>query len=438
MPKTGENMKKTIICHAAQIVTPEGVKAKHGKDMKALKIIEDGAIYIEDDRIKAVGTTQEILKQYGEKDKADIHRIDASGSAVIPGFVDSHTHFVFDGYRPTEFLQVLQGTAYMEILKNGGGIQSTVEATQKASFDELYQQGMKRLEDMLSMGVTTVEGKSGYGLDLECECKQLEVMKALNEQQPVDIVATYLGAHAIPKKHKDNPDAYIRFMIQEVLPIIKQKSLAEFVDVFCEEGVFDIKQSKQLLLKAKEMGFDTKIHADEIVSLGGGELAANINAVSADHLLGVSDRGIEKLSKKDTVTTLLPCTAFCLNKPFAPARKMIDEGCAVAIASDYNPGSCFTNSIALLIALAVIKMRMTVEEALCALTLNAAAAVKRSHEVGTIEVGKKADILLLEYPDYQFLAYHTGRNIVKSVIKNGIMVYNKHKIEARDAIWKIQ
>lgn len=418
-------MKKTIICQAAQIVTAMGNKARHGQDMKQLKIIENGAIYIEDEIIKAVGSTEEILARYYLKEGgSEFKLIDASGCTVLPGFVDSHTHFIFGGYRPDEFLQVLVGAEYLEILQNGGGIQSTVRATRKASFEELYRAGMKRLKDMLSMGVTTVEGKSGYGLDFDCEYKQLEVMKVLDKDQPIDIARTYLGAHAIPEDYKGNSDEYLNFMIEKVLPVIKEKRLAEFVDVFCEEGVFTIEQSRVLLSRAKEMGFDLKIHADEMLSFGGGELAADLDAASGDHLLKVSDIGIEKLSRKDTVMTLLPCTAFCLNKPYAAARKMIDAGCAVALASDYNPGSCFTNSIPLILALAVIKMGMSIEEALCAITLNGAAAIKKSNQVGTIEVGKKADIIILEYPDYQFLVYHSGKNIVKSVIKNGSLVYN--------------
>lgn len=428
-------MKKTLLFNAAQIVTPLGNAPKHGKEMKDICIINDGAIYMEDGIIKAVGTTEELFEKLNLntsiEEESEYERIDASGCAVVPGFVDSHTHFIFGGYRAEEFLKRLEGATYLEILRNGGGIQSTVEATRKASYDDLYQTGLNRLQDMLSMGVTTVEGKSGYGLDYPCEMKQLEVMKELNQNQPVDIVSTHLGAHAIPNEYKEQADTYIEYMINNILPDIKKDKLAEFVDVFCEEEVFSIEQSEYLLSKAKELGFGIKIHADEIVPLGGGELAAKLDAASADHLLMVSDNGMKDLARKDTVTTLLPCTAFCLNKPYAPARKMIDAGCAVALASDYNPGSCFTNSIPLLFALAVITMGMTMEEALCAMTINGAAALKRSNEIGTIEVGKKADMVILEYPDYRFLAYHTGKNIIKHVIKNGTIVYKKEK-ESRD------
>lgn len=419
-------MKKTFLYHAAQIVTPLGSTPKHGKDMKDICIINDGAIYMEDGIIKAVGITEKLFEEYNiENASSEYEMIDASGSSVLPGFVDSHTHFIFGGYRAEEFLKRLGGATYLEILRNGGGIQSTVEATRKASYDELYQAGLTRLEDMLAMGVTTVEGKSGYGLDYNCEMKQLEVMKELNQNQPVDIISTYLGAHAIPIEYKEQADTYIEYMITNILPDIKRDQLAEFVDVFCEEEVFSIEQSEYLLSKAKELGFGTKIHADEIIPLGGGELAARLGATSADHLLMLSDNGMKDLARKDTVTTLLPCTAFCLNKPYAPVRKMIDAGCAVALASDYNPGSCFTNSIPLLFALAVITMGMTIEEALCAMTINGAAAIKRSKEIGTIEVGKKADVVILQYPDYRFLAYHTGKNIIKTVIKNGTIVYKK-------------
>lgn len=419
-------MKKVMLIHASQIATPTGSEAKHGKDMCRITIINDGAVYIEDGIIKEVGETKEVLKNRNVTEGADGYLwIDASGHAVIPGFVDSHTHFVFGGYRLEEFFQRLSGAPYLEILGKGGGIQSTVKETQKAEADELYELGIKRLNDMLSMGVTTVEGKSGYGLDGKCEIKQLEVMKKLNDNSPVDITVTYLGAHAVPPEYRGRGSEYISNIIDVILPEIAAEKKAEFVDIFCEDGVFTIEESERLLKAAKSMGFGVKIHADEIVSLGGGELAAELSAVSADHLLMVSDKGIQALAESNTVATLLPCTAFCLNKPYAPARKLIDSGCAVALASDYNPGSCFTNSIPLLFSLAVITMGMKAEEALCGLTLNGAAAIARADSIGTLEAGKKADLLLLDYPDYRYLVYNTGKNIVDTVIKNGTIVYKK-------------
>jgi imidazolonepropionase len=272
---------------------------------------------------------------------------------------------------------------------------------------------------MLSMGVTTVEGKSGYGLDRDNELKQLEVLKLLNSEHVLDVEATYMGAHAVPRGYPGGSGAYIDFMLKDVLPLVREKKLARFSDIFCEEGVFTIQESERYLRACKDLGFDTKIHADEIIPLGGGELAAKVGCASADHLLAVSGEGIRMLAESDTAATLLPCTAFCLNKPYAPARKLIDAGCAVALASDYNPGSCFTNSIPLIFSLAVIHMGMTIEEALCSLTLNGAGALKKADTIGSIEPDKKADITVLAYPDYRFLVYHSAKNIVAMVIKNG-------------------
>lgn len=415
-------MDKKILIHISQLVTPVGKTARHGSSMKQVKKIEDAAIVIMDGIIAAVGTTDEIL---AKRDLMNVTVRDMSGKTILPGFVDSHTHFVFGGYRPEEFMMRLSGVPYIEIHKRGGGIQNSVEATRALKEEEMYELGRERLFDMLSMGVTTVEGKSGYGLDEACELRQLRALKRLDDDMPLDIAATYLGAHSIPPEYKEKPDDYISFLITKMLPQIKEEKLAEFVDVFCEEGVFSIEQSKRLLLAAKAAGFRTKIHADEIASTGGAELAAELDAASADHLLMISEAGIKKMAESDTIATLLPCTAFCLNKPYAPARRMIDAGCAVALASDYNPGSCFTNSIPLMFALAVIHMGMTLDEALCALTLNGAAAIGRAEEIGTVEIGKRADFAVLSVPQYEFLVYHTCKNLVSEVIKDGKTVYEK-------------
>lgn len=418
-------MKRKILINISQLVTPEGTSKKRGREMGAVKKINDAAVVIENGKIVFVGTRKEVMSAYNLSE-AEI--CDMKGHAVLPGFVDSHTHFIFGGYRPEEFMMRQQGVPYIEIHKSGGGIQNTVTATRSLSKEQMYRLGKERLADMLSMGVTTVEGKSGYGLDKDCELRQLEVMLDLEKNQPLSIVKTYLGAHSIPMEYKENPESYLNFMIKEMLPVIKEKKMAEYVDVFCEEGVFSTEQSKKLLTAAKEIGFGVKIHADEIVSTKGAELAAELGAVSADHLLAISEAGIEALTRGNTVATLLPCTAFCLNKPYAPARKMIDAGCAVALASDYNPGSCFTNSIPLMFALAVIHMGMTLEEALCALTLNGAAALGREKEIGSIEVGKRADIVVLSVPQYEFLVYHTCKNLVYEVLKDGETVYQKSEV----------
>lgn len=418
-------MKRKILINISQLVTPEGTSKKRGREMGAVKKINDAAVVIENGKIVFVGTRKEVMSAYNLSE-AEI--CDMKGHAVLPGFVDSHTHFIFGGYRPEEFMMRQQGVPYIEIHKSGGGIQNTVTATRSLSKEQMYRLGKERLADMLSMGVTTVEGKSGYGLDKDCELRQLEVMLDLEKNQPLSIVKTYLGAHSIPMEYKENPESYLNFMIKEMLPVIKEKKMAEYVDVFCEEGVFSTEQSKKLLTAAKEIGFGVKIHADEIVSTKGAELAAELGAVSADHLLAISEAGIEALTRGNTVATLLPCTAFCLNKPYAPARKMIDAGCAVALASDYNPGSCFTNSIPLMFALAVIHMGMTLEEALCALTLNGAAELGREKEIGSIEVGKRADIVVLSVPQYEFLVYHTCKNLVYEVLKDGETVYQKSEV----------
>lgn len=415
-------MKRLLIRNIGEIATPRGKKLLKGEAMKAIEVIHDGAIYIEDGVIRKVGTTQEVVREL-DKERIFYEAIEAKNKCVIPGFVDSHTHFIFGGYRPDEFIARLNGAQYLEIHKMGGGIQSTVEQTRKASFEELYKLGLHRLKDMLKQGVTTVEGKSGYGLDEACEMKQLEVMKQLGEQQAVEIVPTYLGAHSIPLEYKGRSDAYVDYMLEQVLPKVKEKKLADFCDVFCEEGVFGVEQSRKLLEGAKALGFKIKLHADEIVSLGGSLLAGELQATSADHLLMISDKGIKALAEQDVAATLLPCTAFCLDKPYAPARKMIDSGCGIALASDLNPGSCFSNSIPLMLALAVIHMKMTMEEALTALTLNGAAAIGKAEEIGSIEVGKKADLLILKYPSYKFLVYNTGANLVEKVLKGGECVY---------------
>jgi imidazolonepropionase len=415
-----------IIKNAAELVTCSGFKVKSGKEMSDLHIINDGAVVIEDGIIKSVGTTDEVLKQY---DESEYEVIDASGKAVLPGFVDSHTHFVFGGYRAEEFSWRLRGDSYMEIMQRGGGIVNTVNATREASKEELYRTGLKRLNSMLSFGVTTVEGKSGYGLDFETEIKQLEVMEELDKAHPIDIVKTFLGAHAVPKDYKGREDEFIEYLINEVLPEVSKRGLAEFCDVFCEKNVFSIEQSRELLSRAKEMGFKLKLHADEIVQLGGAELAAELGAVSADHLLQASDKGIKDMAGKGVVATLLPCTAFSLKESFARARDMIDSGCAVALATDMNPGSCFTESIPLVFALATLYMKMSIEEAVTALTINGAAAVDRADTIGSIDVGKKGDIIILEFPSYKYIPYHIGVSTVEKVIKSGSLVYDREKVQ---------
>ena len=412
-------MSNLIIKNADQVVTCKSNGAKFGKDMSDINMLENASIVAENGLIKDIDTSENIAKKYDET-KYDV--IDATNKAVLPGFVDSHTHFVFGGYRADEFSWRLRGDSYMDIMNRGGGIVNSVTGTRCASEEELIQLGKKRLDEMLSFGVTSVEGKSGYGLDKETELKQLRVMKKLNEIHPIDISTTFMGAHATPKEFAGKTDDYVDFIINEVLPEVANQNLAEFFDVFCEQNVFSVEQSRKMYLKAKQYGMKLKIHADEIVQLGGAELAAELDMISADHLLHASDEGIKAMAQKKVINTLLPTTAFCLKEPFARARYMIDSNGAVALGTDFNPGSNFTNSIPLMFALACIYMNMSIEEAVNAMTINGAAAIDKADTVGSIQIGKKADIVILKYPSYRFLPYHTGVNIVEKVIKNGKLV----------------
>jgi imidazolonepropionase len=412
-------MSKLIIKNASELVTCKGKSPKHGKDMSDIGMIKDGCVVIEDEIIVDVGSTEEIFKKYNEK---DYEIIDAKDKAVLPGFIDSHTHFIFGGYRADEFSWRLRGDSYMSIMERGGGITSSVRSTRNTSLEEFINLGKKRLDKMMAMGVTTVEGKSGYGLDCETEVRQLEAMKELNKIHAMDIVPTFLGPHSVLPEYKGKENEFLDMMINEVLPIVVDKELAEFADIFCEKNVFSIEQSRKFLSSARKLGLKLKIHADEIVQLGGTELAVELSMSSADHLLQASDEGIKQLSQSNVIATLLPATAFCLKEEYARARFMIDSGCAVALATDFNPGSCFTNSIPLVIALAALNMRMSIEEIISALTINAAVAVGKEDKVGSIEIGKKADIIILEYPSIHFLPYHAAVNIVETVIKNGKVI----------------
>ena len=415
-------MSKCLIRHASELVTCRGKAPKCGKAMNDIGIIRDGAVLMCDDKIEAVGTTEQVEAGMNLE---GCQIIDAQGKTVLPGFVDSHTHFIFGGFRADEFSWRMKGDSYMSIMERGGGINATVTATRQASLEELVRLGQERLDAMLEFGVTTVEGKSGYGLDCETELRQMRAMKQLNETHPIDIVPTFLGPHSVLPEYKGRQREFLDKQATEVLPLVKAENLAEFADIFCEDNVFSVEDSRYYLNRAKEMGFKLKLHADEMVQLGGAQLAAEVGAVSADHLLQASDEGIRRMAETGVISTLLPATAFCLKEPFARGRKMIDEGCAVAIASDLNPGSCFTNSIPLLIALGCIYMQLSIEEVITALTINGAAAAGRAETVGSLEPGKKADAVILKYPSIQYLPYHTGINLAETVLKNGKIVYKK-------------
>lgn len=374
---------KVLVKNISEIATPLGFEKKCGKSMKDIKVYKNAYILTED------GVIVEVAEGKFDESGFTGDIIDAENKAVIPGFCDSHTHFIFGGYRDEEYDMRLKGASYMEIQEAGGGIKSTVAATREESFDTLYEKGLDRLDSMLSMGVTTVEGKSGYGLDIENELKQLDVMEKLDSVHALDIVKTYMPAHDVPFEYKDNKEGYIDLMINKGIPSAKGK--ATFFDIFTEKGIFEIEESRRLLQAAKDAGFKLKLHADEIVDIGGGYLAGEMGAVSADHLLMANDKSINKMIEAGTIQTLLPVTAFSLNADYARARVMIDNGGAVALGSDFNPGSCHSNSISLMIALATIYMKMTIEETLTALTLNGAAAMGREKKLDLL---KKENLLI--------------------------------------------
>ncbi len=418
----GKNKRRgdLLIENIGELVTVAGTTRRGREAMRDIRVLPGPAsVLIRDGKIAYAGPSADCPTV-----ESGVERVDAKGHSVLPGLVDSHTHLVFGGFREDEFQWRLAGESYMSIMEKGGGIAATTTATREASAEELTEAALLHLRSMLRMGVTTMEAKSGYGLDKETELRQLEVAKRLDEMQPIDVISTYLGAHDIAPEYQGDPDGYIDFIIREMLPIVKERGLARNVDIFTEKNVFDLEQSRRLLTAARDMGFATKMHADEIYPLGGAGLAADLGCLSADHLLKISDKDIDKMAKSHTVSTLLPLTAFSLMDDYAPARKMIDAGCAVALASDLNPGSCFSCSIPLMIALATIYMHMSVEEAVTALTINAATALGLQDEIGSIEEGKAGDVVILRYPSYKFLSYHFGMNIVETTVKGGIPYHN--------------
>ena len=414
-----------LIENASEAITLRGGSQKPllGEQMKNLGIIKNGSVAVEEGKIVAVGKTGEIRGKFEVKETVDV-----DGKVVMPGFVDPHTHLVFAGSREEEFEMRIQGSTYMEILERGGGILRTVRETRKASRDELIESCKKTLDIMLEHGTTTVEAKSGYGLTTMDEIKCLEVMKVLNEKHPIDIVPTFLGAHAIPLEYKNNPDEYIALVINEMIPKVASYKLAEFCDVFCEKGVFDISQSRKILLKGKKEGLTPKLHADEMTKLGGAELAAEVGAISASHLLFASNNGLKAIAKQGVMAILLPGASFSLmTERYADARKMISWGAPFALGTDYNP-SCGIGSQQIVIALACHQMRITPSEAITAVTINAAHAINRAQMVGSLEAGKKADIAVLDAPNHKFLGYRFGTNLIDKVIKNGKLVVNDGKM----------
>jgi len=407
-----------LVYNIGCMATPEGSAPKKGKEQGEITLRYNCHIMVENGRITGIGDNPPGLEQKFK----DYEKLDVAGKLVTPGLIDCHTHLVFGGWRHGELSLKLKGATYLDILAAGGGILNTVGKTREASADELFEKGYQLLDECLSYGVTTLEAKSGYGLDLENEVKSLEVIKKLNEEHPVDLIPTFMGAHAVPKEHKENRDEFIKLICDEMLPLIAGKRLARFCDVFCEKGAFDLDESRMILAKAKSLGMDLKIHAEEINNLGGAVLASELNCVSAEHLIKIDETGINAMSKAGVVAVCLPCTSFYLNESFAPARDMINAGIPLAVATDFNPGSSPNLNLQLAMNMACYKYRMQPSEILTAVTLNAAAAAGKGAEAGTLEAGKPADILVWDTNDLDYIFYRYGSNLVKTVIKNGKIV----------------
>lgn len=404
-----------LIKNADELITLQGPSTPRKKqEMNNLGIIKQGMLAIDKGTIIDVGSDLDY-------DAENI--IDATGQIVLPGFIDPHTHLVFAGSREFELDWKLHGLSYMDIKKKGGGIDYTVNHTRAASFDSLYGQATHRLNTMLSHGTTTCEAKSGYGLNYETEERILDVHNKLHKNHSIDVVSTFLGAHAIPREK--SPKEYVELVIDEMLPMAASR--AEFCDVFCEKGFFSIDQSKRILKEGKKLGLIPKIHADELVDNNGGKLAADLGAISAEHLLKINRQSIQKMAEKNVIGVMLPGTPFSLMmKEYAPARTMIDEGVTIALATDLNP-NCYVENMQFMIQLACFNMNMTPAEAITAATYNAACAIKRENTIGSLSIGKQADVILLSIPNFQMIPYHFGINHVSTVIKKGQIVQTKGK-----------
>ena len=426
---------ETIIFNARELLTLKGKNSPRcGSEMNEIGLINDGAVAIASGKIVAAGKSDEILANFASE-----HLINCQGQVVMPGFVDPHTHPVFYHTRENEFEMRIMGKTYVEISQSGGGIRSSIAAVRSATAKELYDLARKRILRMISCGTTMLEAKSGYGLSTDSELKMLRVIKKLQQDLPVDIVATFLGAHEFPTEYKDNRAEYIRILTEEMLPAVAAEDLAQYCDIFTEEHVFTIEESRKILQRAKELGFKIRMHADELKPIGGSELAAEIGAVSADHLGAASPEGIKAMKRSGVIPVLLPGTIFSLGlNSYAKARDMIDAGLPVALATDYNPGSCNCDSMQFIITLATLQMKMTVAEAITAATINAAFSLEAGERVGSLEEGKQADILIMDMPSYRYLPYHFGSNNVSVVIKNGRMIYQNRDLETLEEYIKGQ
>lgn len=410
------NTLELLVVHAGELVTFAGEGPRRGPAMSDLGIVSDGAVAVRKGRIVEVGSTRDLARKYVAR-----NRVDARGALVTPGLVDPHTHLIFAGTREHEFEMRLRGASYMEIAQAGGGILSTVDRVRAASRQELARDARTRLRRMLQHGTTTAEVKSGYGLTTAHEVKMLEVVRDLDED--VDCIPTFMGAHEIPREFRGKREEYVDLVCREMIPAVAK--LARFCDVFCEAGVFTTDDTRRILETAREHGMAPKVHAEEFENTGGAELAAELGAVSADHLMAISERGIRALRGAETVAVLLPGTSFFLGSGrYAPARKMIESGVAVALGSDFNPGSSMTFHLPLVMSIACTQMKLTPAEAWCATTLNAAYAVGAGSEIGSIQPGKKADLVVWDAPNHRMVPYHYGVNLAKTVIKNGRVVHS--------------
>ena len=411
-------MDTLLIKNIGLLATPAGRTARRGADQGDVGFLRDAWVRMEDGVIAAVGT--------GTPERpAGAEELDAEGRLVTPGLVDAHTHLIFGGWRQNELAMKLRGVPYLDILAQGGGILSTVRATRSAGQGALEDKARLALDEMLSFGTTTCEAKSGYGLDLDTELKQLRAIRALNESHPVDLVPTFLGAHALPEDYKADRTAYIRLLCEEMIPAAAAEGLAEFCDVFCETGVFTAEESRTILEAGRRCGLAAKIHADEIDAIGGSRLAGELGAVSAEHLIVCPPEGIAAMARGGTVACLLPCTSFYLGAAFAPARDMIAAGVPVALATDFNPGSCPCLNMQLAMSLGCLKYRMTPEEVLTAATLNGAAAIGRADRTGSVEPGKAGDLVVWNAPDLEYVCYRLGSNLAGAVVKGGKIYRNE-------------
>ena len=406
-------MERLLVTNIGVLATPEGTSARSGGAQGEIRTLQDAWVLMEDGLISAVGT--------GVPPAAEGTRVlDAGGRLATPGLVDAHTHLIFGGWRQNELALKLRGVPYLDILAQGGGILSTVRATRAASQEELADKARLALDEMLTLGTTTCEAKSGYGLDTETELRQLRAIRALDQTHPIDLVPTFLGAHALPEAYKNDRAGYIRLLCEEMIPAAAAEGLAEFCDVFCETGVFTAEESRAILEAGKKYGLRPKIHADEIDPIGGSRLAGEIGAVSAEHLIVCPEEGIAAMAAGGATACLLPCTSFYLGAAYAPARRMVEAEVPVAMATDFNPGSCPCLNMQLVMSLGCLKYRLTPEEVLTAVTLNGAAAIGRADRTGSVESGKWGDLVIWEAEDLNYICYRLGGNLARTVIKKGV------------------